>query len=68
MWQANDSESLIQRFHTLPGIKSRILKWIMMPKKILLTLEPRIQVMMKLEKLMKWTVFLQVHPDVVQKI
>ena len=27
----------------------------------------RIQVIMKLEKLMKWTVFLQVRPDVVQK-
>ena len=29
----------------------------MIPKKILLTLKSRIQVMMKLEKLMKWTVF-----------
>ena len=37
-------------------------------EKILLTPELRIQVMMKLEKLMKWTVFLQVHPDVVRKI
>ena len=39
----------------------------MIPKKILLSLEMRIQVRMKLEKLMKWTVFLQVRPDVVQK-
>ena len=44
----------IRDFRESEILKSRILKWtLMIPKKILLSLEMRIQVMMKLEKLMK---------------
>ena len=40
----------------------------MIPKKNPFDTGAENPVMMKLEKLMKWTVFLQVHLDVVQKI